>query len=330
MNVLDQSAVAVEGKTAGRSAPQPVLVDQETTAASRLEHSRVSRVSILGRHLLGAGHVGRCGRTCRPASPGCLSQITGNHTGNEPSVAGVPRKEPPGFKPKPEGPFQTGLSHPTRGAADSVSGKIERGPDLDADRDPEFHEVPINPSFTLWLPERNEENVGPCRSDAGGQCILLLCGQLTKRWALSADDLKPRVLRAQPSSCFLGHSWGASQEKQAVSFPGRHGAQLEDQVRARYSLGKGRSMPARGPNQRRAIGDDEGGARIDRAEAGILLGEHRVVSVGRDEVCGPAHLDQVTNGGDGFGQGQRREGNTPNPDRIVLRYLIELVIFGED
>ena len=53
------------------------------------------------------------------------------------------------------------------------------------------------------------------------QCCLLLCGELTKWRALSANDLKVRVTYVEASGCFLGNSFSPSQKKQAVSLPGR-------------------------------------------------------------------------------------------------------------
>ena len=78
-------------------------------------------------------------------------------------------------------------------------------------------------------------------------------------------------------------------------------------------------MPARGPDQWCAVGHDEGRTGINRIEIGVLLGQHRVMSVGRNEERGPACLDQAADRGDCIGQRPPRQGNAPNPDRIVLR-----------
>ena len=88
----------------------------------------------------------------------------------------------------------------------------------------------IDPPLTLWLTERDEQDVGSGRTDAGLECFLLLGGQLTKGGTLGADNLKPGVTAGKPSSRFLGDSFGPPKEKQAISLPGRLGAQYEDQV----------------------------------------------------------------------------------------------------
>ena len=98
-------------------------------------------------------------------------------------------KQPPGFEPEPERPFKTDFLHPAWCSTDPSCCKFERGADLDADRNPQLRVVLINPELTFGLTERDEKNIGSGRTDAANQCCLLVVVQVTKGWALGADDL---------------------------------------------------------------------------------------------------------------------------------------------
>ena len=86
-----------------------------------------------------------------------------------------------------------------------------------------------------------------------------------------------------------------------------------------------RPVPS-GPDQRSTVGNHECCAGVDLLKVGILLRQHRIMGVGRDEEGGQASLDQSRDGRDRLGQAHGRKRQSPDPNGLNGKILILDVI----
>ena len=141
------------------------------------------------------------------------------------------------------------LLHPARGAADPICGEVERRSDLDADRNCEPPEVSDDPTLSLRLPERDEQDVGPRRVM---RSIRAASSSGVGSWNGGHSVptiLRPGYRRKAVSPLPTATSSAPPKEEQTISPQGRLSAELEDQVRASHSLLQRESATARSPDQ---------------------------------------------------------------------------------
>ena len=229
-------------------------------------------------------------------------------------IAGVAAEEPPGFEPEPKSPFEAALLHPARGAANSPGGKIERGANLDTDRDRQSLEVAGRSNAPPWVVRMQRTECRPGPPGCARQVPLL-----------------PRASARGMAGARCRRSEGRGIARKGVPplpwRPRRHPQTGTDDIPASP---RGRSTRKSGPNPRLVpaaaiaasvmprptapISQDKVGPLVDRPDIGVLLSQHGVMNIGRDEETGLAFIDQFLDRCHRLGHRERCKRNTPNPD----------------
>ena len=175
------------------------------------------------------------------------------------------------------------------------------------------------PEFPFGLAEGDQQEIRTGRLDVGNDLAAPFTHEGTGRRTCCPDDPEPGIEGLELPSRLVGDSFGTTEEVDASTEPSGMFAEVVNQIRARHSLREPRPTSTPGPDQRGAVGQEEGRLVVDPSHFGTLGGQHRIVDVGRDEERRPTHLDQPHHRLGRLVSSHRREWEPPDPGRAGHR-----------
>ena len=152
--------------------------------------------------------------------------------------------------------------------ADPAGDEVERGPDLDArPGTPSSSRCSASQSSPLGWPSATSRRSGRASRTSAISAPAPLAGERAGGRAGGPGDDQPRVARLEPAGRLVGDPLGPAEQEDPPAQPGGVLAEVVDQVRAGHPLGERGRPPPRGPDQRRAVGQQERGPVVDGPRA---------------------------------------------------------------
>ena len=145
---------------------------------------------------------------------------------------------------------------------------------------------------------------------------MLLGRKLGEHRRLDPDDPQARRKAAKVLGRLPGDLRRAAEQEHAVPAPGRLLAESVDRVGAGHAFRQRPAQQTRVPDQRHAVGHQEGRPTVDLRQAALAIGEHGVVEVGRDEVARRGPVNQPVDKLEHLLGGDSGERQSPDSDGL--------------